>query len=66
MAAAIDDLFHSATADQARATCSTYHIAYLVARVYDPVWQNKQSWVWTLTPVVSNPEFRALDCGGAP
>jgi hypothetical protein len=63
MAAAIDSLFNGATADQARATCQTYKTDYLVSRVYDPAWQNKQSWVWTLNPVVSDPEFRVLDCG---
>jgi hypothetical protein len=65
MAAAIDTLFRSADADQARATCRTYHIDYLVARIYDPAWQNKQSWVWTLTPLVSDPDFRLLRCEGA-
>ena len=63
MASAIDSLFQGATAEQARATCQTYKIGYLVSRTYDPVWQDKRSWVWTLKPVVSYPEFRALDCG---
>ncbi len=63
MAAAIDRLFGGATAEQARTTCQSYKISYLVARIYDPAWQDKQSWVWTLHPVVSDPEFRALDCG---
>jgi hypothetical protein len=63
MAAAIDSLFNGATAEQALATCRDYKIGYLVSRIYDPVWQDKQSWVWTLRPVVSDPEFRALDCG---
>jgi hypothetical protein len=63
MAAAIAPLFNGATAEQARATCRTYKISYLVSRIYDPAWQNKQSWVWTLNPVVSDPEFRALACG---
>jgi hypothetical protein len=62
MSAAIDALFKDATADQARATCHQFAIQYLVARAFDRVWQNKQSWVWTLAPVVSDPEFRALDC----
>ena len=62
MAAAIDSLFEGASADQARATCRRYKISYLVSRTYDPVWQDKKSWVWTLKPVVSDPEFRALDC----
>ncbi len=63
MAVAIDSLFNGATAEQARATCRSYKIGYLVSRIYDPAWQDKQSWVWTLKPVVSDPEFRALDCG---
>jgi hypothetical protein len=62
MAAAIDSIFNTASAEQARATCHRFGIQYLVARVYDPAWKNKDSWVWTLTPVVSNDEFRALDC----
>ena len=62
MATAIDSLFNGATAEQARATCRSYKIGYLVSRNYDPVWQDKHSWVWTLKPVVSDPEFRALDC----
>ena len=62
MAAAIDALFSGATAEQARATCRSYKIGYLVSRIYDPAWQDKQSWVWTLKPVVSNTEFRAVDC----
>jgi hypothetical protein len=63
MAVAIDSLFNGATAERARATCRSYKIGYLVSRIYDPAWQDKQSWVWTLKPVVSDPEFRALDCG---
>jgi hypothetical protein len=66
MAAAIDSVFIGATADQARAACRNYKIGYLVSRIYDPAWQSKQSWVWTLKPVVSDPEFRALDCGYVP
>jgi hypothetical protein len=62
MAAAIDSLFNGATAEQARATCHQYSIQYLVTRVYDPAWKDKSSWVWTLDPVVSDDEFRALDC----
>lgn len=62
MASAIDLLFNGATAEQARATCLQYGIGYLVTRVYDPVWNDRHSWVWTLRPVVSNEEFRALDC----
>ncbi|HEV2471841.1 MAG TPA: hypothetical protein VGS41_04205, partial [Chthonomonadales bacterium] len=62
MAAALDSLYHGATAEQARATCRQYGIQYLVARIFDPVWSDKSSWVWTLPPVVQDPEFRGLDC----
>jgi hypothetical protein len=62
MAAAIDALYSGNTAEQARATCSRYGIQYLVARVYDPAWKNKDGWVWALRPVVADDEFRALDC----
>ncbi len=62
MAAAIDSLFNGATAEQARTTCHLYNIQYLVARIYDPAWKDKSGWVWTLSPVVAQEEFRALDC----
>jgi hypothetical protein len=62
MAAAIDALFQGTSADQARATCRQYGIQYLVTRVYDPAWKDANGWVWTLKPVVSDAEFRALDC----
>ncbi|HVZ83483.1 MAG TPA: hypothetical protein VG893_07380 [Terracidiphilus sp.] len=62
MAAAIDALYRGATAAQARATCRQIGIEYLVARIYDPAWKQAESWVWTLRPVVAQPEFRALDC----
>lgn len=62
MAAAINPLYKSAPADQARATCHQFGIQYLVANMYDTAWEDKKSWVWTLKPVVSDPEFRAMDC----
>ena len=62
MAAAVNALYRGATADQARDTCHRFGIQYLIARIYDPAWKDKNSWVWTLKPVVSDEEFRALDC----
>jgi hypothetical protein len=62
MAFAIDSLFKGATAEQARATCNQYGIGYLVANVYDSAWNDGDGWVWTLKPVVSDEDFRALDC----
>jgi hypothetical protein len=58
----INGLYSGATAGQARSICRSYDIQYLVANIYDPVWSDKESWVWKLTPVVADPEFRALDC----
>ena len=62
MAAAVDALYKGATAEEARATCHRYGTQYLIAKIYDPAWNDQRSWVWTLKPVVSDPEFRALDC----
>ena len=62
MAAALDRLFNGASASEARATCNQYGIQYLIVRVYDPAWRNRDGWVWTLEPVVDDPEFRALKC----
>ncbi len=62
MASALDVLFMDSTDEQARSTCRRFGIQYLVATIYDPVWKQKHSWVWTLKPVVEDPEFRALDC----
>jgi hypothetical protein len=62
MIAAISPLFKGATAEQAWSTCRQYGIQYLVADMYDPAWSDRKSWVWTLSPIVSDPNFRALDC----
>jgi hypothetical protein len=65
MATEIDSIYRSrATDQQAQSTC--HHIQYLVANVYDPVWNDKQSWVWNLNPVIADPEFRVLDCRDSP
>ncbi|HEY2468975.1 MAG TPA: hypothetical protein VGI45_14205 [Terracidiphilus sp.] len=62
MLAAIDPLFQGAPAEHARTVCRQYGIHYLIAKIYDPAWSDKSSWVWTLPPAVSDPDFRALDC----
>lgn len=62
MAAAIDAVYGGTSAERALAVCQRYGIQYLVARVYDPAWKDKSGWVWTLPPVVQDPEFRAVDC----
>jgi hypothetical protein len=62
MITAIDPLYQDAPAEQAQTVCRKYGIQYLVAKVYDPVWKHGASWVWTLAPVVNEPDFRVLDC----
>ncbi|MGB6973082.1 MAG: hypothetical protein WBD67_00220 [Terracidiphilus sp.] len=62
MAPAIDSLYRGASASEARSVCRRFGIQYLVVRVYDDAWRDKAGWVWTLKPVVSDSEFRALDC----
>jgi hypothetical protein len=60
--AAVHSLYSGVSGSQARAICSQNGMQYLVAYVYDPAWNDPQSWVWTLRPVVAQPKFRALDC----
>ncbi|WP_109486762.1 hypothetical protein [Occallatibacter savannae] len=55
-------LFDYASAAQARAACKQFRIHYLVAYSYDAPWNDRGSWVWNLPAVVSDPDFRALDC----
>ena len=62
MATAVDAVFNGVSGDKARAICRNYGIQYLVARQSDPAWKDKSGWVWVLRPVVSQEEFRALDC----
>jgi hypothetical protein len=58
----LEAIFQGATSQQARETCARYGIGYLVARVYDRAWNDKNGWVWKLKPIVADPDFRALDC----
>jgi len=62
MLSAIVPLFNGQSAPQARDVCRAWHIDYLIATIYDPAWNDKDSWVWTLNATLNNPEFRALDC----
>lgn len=62
MSDALDPLYREAGAAQARHVCRELGIQVLIARVYDPVWTDRGSWVWTLPPLVAQEQFRALDC----
>jgi len=63
MALAIDGVFKGASAEQARSVCRQFSIQYLITSVYDPAWSDRSGWVWQLTPVVDDPEFRVVACG---
>lgn len=62
MSASLDSLFAEGTADEARKSCRQFGIQYLVVNVFQPAWSDRSGWVWTLPAVVSDEEFRALDC----
>jgi hypothetical protein len=62
LSTALDALFKGATADEARNTCRQFGIQYLVVNMYQPAWNDRGGWVWVLPPVVSDEDFRALDC----
>lgn len=62
MAAALDPLYREGDAPRARSVCRELGIQALIARVYDPVWKDRGSWVWTLPTLVTQKDFRALDC----
>ncbi len=62
MSTSIRALFVGGSAQDARATCSRLGIDDLVARSDDQAWRDSASWVWTLPAVVSQDDFRALQC----
>jgi hypothetical protein len=43
--------------------CDEFHINVLVATDIDPVWQDRESWVWLRPSLVANPSMRAIPCG---
>jgi hypothetical protein len=43
--------------------CNEFQVNVLVATDADPVWQDKDSWVWTRLSLISNPSVRATACG---
>jgi len=45
------------------AVCRQFGINVLVVRDNDPVWADRQSWVWTRRPLAANAMVRALPCG---
>ncbi len=49
--------------EQLDAVCESLSIDVLVAQASDPVWQSKESWVWTRKPLVANSYVRAIPCG---
>lgn len=49
-------------ADGARSTCRAIGAQYLFVTRWDPAWQGRKGWVWTLPAVVERPEARVVTC----
>ena len=43
--------------------CDELHLSLLLATDADPVWRDKDSWVWTRRSLLTNPSVRAIPCG---
>jgi hypothetical protein len=55
----------SISAEEARSTCKSLGVDYLVATRWDGVWTDRQGWAWTLPKVVDTNEVRVIDCNAA-
>ena len=44
--------------------CARWGVDYLVAKIQDPVWGQRDSWIWRTTPVYQNPMVRIYACSG--
>jgi hypothetical protein len=62
----IERIYTGVAAGQARQLCRELKADYLVAAIWEPVWQRKESWVWTLPPAIETDSVRILPCGTAP
>jgi hypothetical protein len=45
------------------AFCDDFRVNVLVATDADPVWQDRESWVWIRPNLLANPMMRAVACG---
>jgi len=52
----------AAAAVQASELCKAIGAQYLIATRWDPVWQDRQDWVWQLPVVVDRSEARVVAC----
>ena len=65
----IVDLFEkpgAVAADQVDAACQDLSIDALIVKDTDPVWADKNSWVWNRPPLIANRYARAFLCGRRP
>ena len=61
------DLFNpraGVSATSPDAVCRQFGISVLVADDTDPVWKDRDSWVWQRPPLAGNSMVRAIACGG--
>ena len=52
--------------DQASQDCSDLGISALLIKDTDPVWRQRDSWIWRTQPIVANGYMRAVPCSAAP
>jgi hypothetical protein len=62
----IEPLFENPTPTQSASVdgvCREYGISTMLVDDRDPVWKQRDSWVWTRTPILANDRVRAFSCG---
>jgi hypothetical protein len=52
----------NSTSPSFEAACGSLRIDFVVAKDTDPVWRDRDSWVWRRTPIYANPFLRIFAC----
>ena len=52
-----------AESDDLDLVCRKYNIEIMLADDRDPVWKDRESWVWSRSPLIANGFVRAFACG---
>jgi hypothetical protein len=50
--------------DEVDRACADLSISAILVKDTDPVWANRESWVWQRPPIVANRFMRAISCTG--
>jgi hypothetical protein len=60
------DIFRDASGNRIDALCDRASVRLLYVGSDDPLWSNRESWVWRREPFAVAPDARAFRCGGKP